>query len=187
MAGRRVFTDEMSTHVHPMNWPWSIVAAPEDVDWDAVYTRELPRVYNFFRYRVGDDAVAEDLTSATFEKAWRARSSYRRDGGKFSAWLFAIARNVAIDHYRRGGREVPLEAAEQTPAGATPEDDAVRTGDLQRLATLLQTLGERERELLAFKYGAGLTNREIARATNLTESNVGTILHRAIASLRSKW
>jgi RNA polymerase sigma-70 factor (ECF subfamily) len=170
-----------------MSWLWPNATTVSDVEWDAVYERELPRIYNFFRYRIGDDTLAEDLTSATFEKAWRGRDSYRRDTAKFSTWLYAIARNVAIDHFRRSGRELPLEAAADVPSGTTPEDDVVHAGDLERLAVLLNGLGERERELLAFKYGAELTNREIARVTKLSESNVGTILHRAVATLRSRW
>ncbi len=170
-----------------MSWLWPNATTVADVDWDAVYTRELPRIYNSCRDRIGDDTVAEDLTSATFEKAWRGRDSYRRNTAKFSTWLYAIARNVAIDHFRRSGRELPLETAAGMPAGSTPEDDVVRAGDLERLASLLAGLGERERELLAFKYGAELTNREIARVTKLSESNVGTILHRAVATLRSRW
>lgn len=170
-----------------MSWLWPNATTVADVDWDAVYARELPRIYNYFRYRVGDDAIAEDLTSATFEKAWRGRDSYRRDTAKFSTWLYAIARNVAVDHFRRGGREVPLDTAMDVPSGSTPEADAVRISELDRLANLLEGLGERERELLAFKYGAELTNREIAKVTKLSESNVGTILHRAVTTLRSRW
>src|SRR5438132_13040203 len=77
-----------------------IAAAPE-LDWEQVYAEELPRIYNFFRYRVGDGMLAEDLTAATFEKAWRARQRYRRNRAAFSTWLFTIARNVATDYYRR--------------------------------------------------------------------------------------
>ena len=69
-------------------------------DWDAVFAEELPRVYNFFRYRFGDVPDVEDLTSRTFEKAWRARDRYRRDRAAFGTWLIAVARNVAIDHFR---------------------------------------------------------------------------------------
>ena len=54
------------------------VAETEAIDWDAVYREELPRVYNFHRFRVFDRATAEDLTSLTFEKAWRARRRYRK-------------------------------------------------------------------------------------------------------------
>src|SRR5438045_3109836 len=88
---------------------WALDPARE-ADWDALYADQLPHVYNFFRYRVGDGAVAEDLTSLTFEKAWVARNRYRRDLAAFSTWLMTIARNVAIDHYRRRRDHAPLEA-----------------------------------------------------------------------------
>ena len=69
----------------------------------------------------------------------------------------------------------------------TPETAAVRAGQSLRLSELLRELPERERELLALKYGADATNRAIATLTGLSESNVGTILHRTVVSLRSRW
>ena len=63
----------------------------------------------------------------------------------------------------------------------------MRQSEAQRLAALLETLPPRERELIAMKYGADMTNRAIARATGLSESNVGTILHRGVESLRVRW
>ena len=163
------------------------VAAAE-VDWDVVYTEQLPRVFNFFRYRFGPAADAEELTARTFEKAWRGRHRYRRDVAGFSTWLLTIARNVAIDEFRARRVHVPLDAAAAVAAaGATPEDAAVLGSDGQRLAMLLAELPDRERELISLKYGAGLTNRAIAQATGLSESNVGTILFRAVHTLRARW
>ena len=156
-------------------------------DWDAVYAEQLPRVYNFFRYRFGSSADVEDLTARTFEKAWRERHRYRRDIAAFSTWLFTIARNVATDHYRRSRRLVPLSAAADVAAADSPEAEASQRSDSDRLVRLLAELPERERELLALKYGAGMNNRAIARATGLTESNVGTILHRSVQALRARW
>jgi RNA polymerase sigma-70 factor (ECF subfamily) len=165
---------------------WAAPAA--EVDWDEVYAEQLPRVYNFFRYRVGDGPVAEDLTSVTFEKAWRGRNRYRRDLGAFGTWLMAIARNVAVDHYRRRRPEAPLEEAGAVAApGASPEELAERRSDMERLGGMIATLPERERELIALKYGSELNNREIARLTGLSESNVGTRLHRAVQTLRARW
>jgi len=157
-------------------------------DWDQVYAEQLPRVLNFFRYRLGGTAEAEDLTARTFEKAWRARHRYRRDLAGFSTWLLTIARNVAIDHLRVRQRYEPIEAAWAVPSrDDTPEQQAVDRSEAQRLAALLATLEPRQRELIAMKYGAGMTNRAIAHATGLSESNVGTILHRAVESLRARW
>ena len=156
-------------------------------DWDALYRREMPRVYNYFRYRVGPGPDAEDLTSQTFERAWRARDRYREDLAAFSTWLLAIAGRLAIDHFRRRRDHAPLEAAEDVASGPTPEDLAERSSDAARLAELLATLPERERDLLSLKYGADLTNRAIARVSGLSETNVGTILHRAVLRLRGQW
>jgi RNA polymerase sigma-70 factor (ECF subfamily) len=83
---------------------------------------------------------------------------------------------------------VPIDEADARPAGdATPEEAALRRADSERLTRLLAQLPERERELLALKYGADLTNRAIARVTGLSESNVGTILHRTVHALRTRW
>jgi len=157
-------------------------------DWDQIYAEQLPRVLNFFRYRLNDTTDVEDLTARTFEKAWRARHRYRRDLAGFSTWLLTIARHVAIDYLRARQRHEPLEAAATVPsADRTPEQHAVQHADAQRLAALLEALDPRQRELIAMKYGADMTNRAIAHATGLSESNVGTILHRADETLRGQW
>jgi RNA polymerase sigma-70 factor (ECF subfamily) len=157
-------------------------------DWDQVYREQLPRVLNFFRYRLGPSADVEDLTARTFEKAWRARHRYRRDLAGFSTWLLTIARNVAIDHLRARHRYEPLDIAAAVPApDHTPEQQVVQRSESERLGALLLTLEPRPRELIAMKYGAGMTNRAIADATGLSESNVGTILHRAVETLRGRW
>jgi RNA polymerase sigma-70 factor (ECF subfamily) len=172
-------------HAAPARW-WSLSPARE-VDWDALYAEQLPRVYNYLRFRVGNAAVAEDLASVTFEKAWVARQRYRHDLAAFGTWLLAIARNVAIDHLRARRPLVPLEAAAELAGGDDPAREAERRGEFEKLARLLERLPEREQELVALKYGAGWTNRAIARAVNLSESNVGTILHRTIQALRAGW
>jgi len=158
-----------------------------EADWDACYAAVMPRIYNYFRYRVGPGPVAEDLTSATFENAWQARQRYRRDLGAFTTWLFAIAHNVAVDYFRRRRDHAPLAAAETIAARDAADAGAERRSDLERLAALLGDVPARERELIALKYGAELSHREIGRMTGLSESNVGTILHRTIENLRARW
>ena len=163
---------------------WSV---SEAIDWDRVYGEQLPRVYNFFRYRVGNDSTAEELTSRTFEKAWRSRRRYRHDLAAFATWLLRIARNVAIDHLRAERRYMPLEAAGELTDGHTPEHAKIRESDIERLTRLVEDMPDREQEVLALKYGAEATNRRIAELTGLSESNVGTILHRAVETLRKLW
>ena len=104
--------------------PWARDAA--EVDWEAAYAELLPRVYNYFRYRFGNDTVAEDLTSRTFEKAWTQRARYRRDLAGVSTWLFSIARNAAVDHFRAQRPHLPLAAAEHVAAAGTPQDDVAK-------------------------------------------------------------
>ncbi|HSM70327.1 MAG TPA: sigma-70 family RNA polymerase sigma factor [Anaerolineales bacterium] len=162
-------------------------APAKEVDFEEVYRQELPRIYNFFRYRFGDDSIAEDLSADTFEKAWRNRERYKRDLSAFSTWLFTIARRVAVDHYRRQRSNAPLDEIIQIPADENTENATQQRDDLSRLSILLSRLADRDRELVSLKYGAGLTNRTIASLTGMTESNVGVILHRIIQSLRSEW
>jgi RNA polymerase sigma-70 factor (ECF subfamily) len=162
-------------------------AAATEADFAELYRAELPRVYNFFRYRVGEGPLAEDLTSETFEKAWRNRDHYQHNLSAFSTWLFTIARRVAVDHYRKHRAEVSLDELDPLTTNETMEDLAQQQADFARLSILLARLADRDRELVALKYGAGLTNRTIAGLTGLSESNVGVILHRALQFIRAEW
>lgn len=166
-------------------------AGAEEAEWERVYREQARRVYNFFRYRVGDDAVAEDLTADTFERAWKHRHRYRNDAARFSAWLFSIARNLSIDHHRRRHwrRRLAIQTAEsmESDIERSAEEGAVNTWDLEKLKKLLHGLPDREIDLVALKFGAGMTNREMAKLLDLTESNVGTLLYRVIKKLRANW
>ncbi len=166
-------------------WLGAVISAE---DFEAIYQAELPRVYRFFCYRFGEGPLAEDLTAATFERAWRGRGRFRQQAA-FSTWIFAIARHVAVDYSRkhRHHAEVPLEKAGGRPDGAILEEQVEQKADFAQLSLLLARLESRERELVALKYGGGLTNRAIAQLTGLTESNVAVILHRTLQTLRSAW
>jgi RNA polymerase sigma-70 factor (ECF subfamily) len=158
-----------------------------ELNWDALYAHEAPRIYNYFRFRLGSDSDVEELTARTFEHAWRSRSRYRRDLAGFATWLFKIAQNIGTDYLRARREHLPLEAAVDVTLEGTPERDAEQRSNLKRLALLCAALPERERELVALKYGAVINNRMIAQLTGLSESNVGTILHRVVQTLRDQW
>jgi len=164
--------------------PFRREKAAETMDWDALYSEHVGRVFNFFRYRVGDSATAEDLTATAFEKAWSRRGQFRGNADGFAGWLYTIARNVAHDYFRKSPSLVSLEAVGQTadPHSLTEQVEQKRAFAL--LVAAIQRLPERERDLIALKYGADLTNREIARQLRLSESNVGTILSRTVQRLR---
>jgi len=163
------------------------IVPAREVDWEAAYQADLPRIYNFFRYRVGDDHLAEDLTAETFEKAWRNRPRYRHNLAAFSTWLFTIAKHIVADYFRKPHPQVPLEAAIHATGDETVESLIQQRSDFERLSALLAQLTDRERELVALKYGAGLTNRAISSLNGMSESNVGSILHRVTQQLRAAW
>jgi len=157
----------------------------DDINWDSVVSNELPRLYNYFRYRLGDDSVAEDLTSVVLEKAWTKRHRYRKDRAAFSTWLFAIAQNEVISYLRKRRITLPISMAEEVTS-ETAEDMAEQAQDFGQLSSLLANLPERERELVSLKFGADLNNREISVITRLSESNVGTLLSRILQKLREQ-
>ena len=99
----------------------------------------------------------------------------------------ALARRAAIDYYRRRRPALPLEEAALASDPYGVEDTAQEHADFAQLVALLARLADRERELVALKYGAGLTNRDIARLSGLSESNVSTILSRVTQQLRAQW
>lgn len=155
------------------------------MNWEEIYKAEMPRVYNFFRYLTGSDTLAEDLTAETFRKAWQHRQRYDRDRAAFSTWLFTIARRTAVDQFRRRRVDLPLDAAAAIKDSDSPENQIQVQDDITRLAHILSTYPARERELIALKYGAGCSHKEIARQLRMSETNVGTLLQRMIQKLRS--
>jgi RNA polymerase sigma-70 factor, ECF subfamily len=153
------------------------VAAPEE-RFESLYRRTFPRVYAYVASMLRDRSAAEEVTAQAFERAYRKRGSYRAGRGSPEAWLFGIARNAALDELRRLKRR----AAEVEVSSSEDHSDDVVLRETVR--TALETLDPRERDLLALKYKAGLSNGEIARVLSIRESNVGTRLHRTMEKLR---
>jgi RNA polymerase sigma-70 factor (ECF subfamily) len=151
--------------------------------FEALYRRTFPRVYAYVASLLHDGSAAEEVTAQAFERAYRRRRGFRASRGSMEAWLFGIARNAALDELRRLKRRgaVDVEAAAAVPA---PEDDlelGLRRAAVRRALACLEP---RERDLVALKFAAGLSNAEIARVLGISESNAGTRLHRTIEKLR---
>ena len=170
---------------------WSLPATEKEIDWETVYRNDFPRIYNYFRYRLGHDGAAEELAAETFVRAWRRREQYRADLAAFSTWMFTIARNLATDYLRRDRPEVELAQVENSGYEASGGPDVEKIvqirEDAARLETLLAQLPAREREIVSLKYGAELSNREIARVMDLSAVNVGVIVYRTVRKLRARW
>ena len=158
------------------------------INWEHIYWELAPRLFNFFRYRTEEVVVAQDLTSRTFLQAWRYRHSYQHDIGAFEAWLFQIARNVFVAHMKdRQKKPLSLKDIQDLPSTFSLEDIIHQRFESEHLYHLLTQLPSREQDIIALKFGAELTNRAIADVMELSESNVGTILHRTIQTLRIQW
>lgn len=167
-----------------------VAAARSDPDaFGALYDHYFPRVYNFVRYRTGDPDLADDLTAKTFERVLLHLPRYRAGAAPFAVWLFKIARNIVYDHYRREGRHGTLSLEGMADKAADMDEPVERIVEFETRLDLLAAISRlepREREILAMKFTAGLTNREIAKAMALGESNVGVILFRVIRRLRAE-
>ncbi|HEY1014155.1 MAG TPA: sigma-70 family RNA polymerase sigma factor [Herpetosiphonaceae bacterium] len=171
----------MNTHALA---PPATTSSPDTVDWPAVYTAFLPRVYNLCLYAVGDRTHAEDLTSTVFLEIWRCRKRYVATKGALSTWIFTIAHRVVGHHLRQQRPTAPLAEATSLPDATSVEALVERRAAIAELLPHLRQLSEEEHGLIALKYGAGLTNRDIATVLGLTESAVGTRVHRVVVRLR---
>ncbi len=164
-------------------------ATAEPAAFATIYDHYFPRVYNYVHYRVRDAETTDDLTAQVFERALVSIGSYRPDRAPFAAWLFAIARNAVNDHLRakRRRRWLSLEALrDRASAEPQPEEVAIHGETRAELLAAVARLSDRERDLIALKFAAGLTNRRIAELTGLSESNVGVILYRTVRRLRAE-
>jgi RNA polymerase sigma-70 factor, ECF subfamily len=160
--------------------------APSDVDaeFEELYRRSRDDVYAYVAGLLRDRSAAEDVTAQAFERAYRRRRTFRPGRGNRRAWLFGIARNAALDELRRRRRRAPLVAEPEDERLAPVHEAAEVAIRRAALRTAIAELAPRERELVALKFFAGLTNAEIASVIETSETNAGTKLHRVIQKLR---
>ena len=155
----------------------------------AVYDHYFAAIFNYVRYRVPEPAQAEDLTAQIFERVLTALDSFRPDQAPFAVWLFTVARNSVTDHLRAQQRRrwLSLDHISEQAEASKPLDEQMIEHETQgALSAAIATLSDRERDLLALKFVAQMTNRRIASLTGLSESNVGVILYRALGRLRNE-
>ncbi len=155
-----------------------------DLDFDALYRATRDDLYAYVATMLHDPAAAEDVTAVAFERAMRRRRSYRAARGTPRAWLFGIARNAALDDLRRRRRRGALETDPPDAQAPSPPDVAELTERRTQVRAALETLDPRDREVIALKFHAGLSNGELAAVLGVSESNAGTQLHRAMQRLR---
>lgn len=159
-------------------------AVSMSTDFAQAYDTHVWDVYGFLAYRTGDRADAEDLTQATFERALRSWDRFDERKASMRTWLITIAHNALVDHYRKAGR-ARQEPLDQVPEDALGESEP-EIGIGPELAAALDRLGDREREVLALRYGGDLPGPEIAKLLDLSVANVQQILSRTLRRLRAE-
>jgi RNA polymerase sigma factor (sigma-70 family) len=152
--------------------------------FEALYRSSRDDVYAYVATLLRDRTAAEDVTALAFERAYRRRASFDRRRGVERAWLFGIARNAALDELRRRKRVAGLLVDPEDVSAPSPADGAEVALRRTAVRSAIAELSAREREIVALKFHAGLTNGEIGRVLGLTESAAGTLLYRTMEKLR---
>ncbi|MBN2096123.1 sigma-70 family RNA polymerase sigma factor [Candidatus Peregrinibacteria bacterium] len=150
-----------------------------------IYDELVKPVYRYIYYRV-EDVIAEDLTEETFLKVWQNLKKYKKGKNPFSSWVFRIAHNLVVDHYRQNKT---TEMIEETMADTKRENNPHQQADLKltqiRLRKVIRHLPDNYQEVIILKYINELDNKEIADTIGKSEGAVRTIQFRALERLRS--
>lgn len=149
-----------------------------------IYERHYEGIYDYLYYRVSDPRLAEDLASEVFLKALESIKDFTFRGVRLSSWLYRIAKNLVIDHYRLqpDQAELPLKegliAAEGGPSEALEEEITQK-----QLRRALGTLTEEQHQVIILKFIDGLSNTEVAQVMDKSEGAIKSLQHRALAAL----
>jgi len=151
-----------------------------------LYEAHFDKMHRYIVLRVRNQADAEDLTQQVFLKALESIGSYRWRGMPFSSWLFRIAHNQVVDHFRKRRKEkrtLPLDEA-RTVSGADPALLAEQRLRLEQLAVAYQQLTEAQREVISLRLAGGLSVAETAKVMGKSEGAVKVLQHDALVKLR---
>lgn len=151
----------------------------------ALYAEYQARVYRYIAYRVGDAALAEDLTADVFASMVRHIGTYESRGRPFLAWLYTIAGNVCKMHYRRQNlAEFEPLPEEMMDTGTNPEETAHLRLTQEQLLAAMPRLTENQRQVILLRFIEGLSNSEVAAILERSEGAIRVLQHRALAALR---
>lgn len=167
----------------------TLVSQAIDGDADAfgaLYTRHLDAIYRHVYFRVAVVALAEDLTEEVFVKAWTALPKYEPQGHRFTSWLYRIAQNLIVDHYRKQSSRPEMEdpEIEDLPdSQSLPEDQVAGQQDVESLAQAVRQLGNDEQQVIILRFVEGLSHRAVADVIGKSEGASRVIQHRALEAL----
>lgn len=149
-----------------------------------IYERYFDRVFRYMLARVRKRETAEDLTGQTFLRLLERLSEFEWRGPGFTAWLFRIAHNIAVDWFRRRHEMSSLDAGADISSGR--DDSVFDAVSLKEALDAIDGLQENHRQVLLLRLVAGLSGRETAEMLDVSEVNVRTLQHRALIALREK-
>lgn len=149
-----------------------------------IYMKYLDPIYRYIYFRVNQNRQeAEDLTELVFFKALERVDKYQENGHSFRAWLYTIARNTVVDHWRRGAGTSSL-TIDVANGDRTPEESLIFDEENKDLLEAIDQLNEEQRQLVVLKFIEGVSNREIAAILNKKEDAVRAMQYRALKQLR---
>jgi RNA polymerase sigma-70 factor (ECF subfamily) len=153
-----------------------------------LYDRYEARIYSYVFRRTGDQTLAEDLTAQVFLKMLESIRDRKAWHSSFSGWLYRIAHNLVIDHYRRRDRQSSVDL-EDGPPMASELEDPVATAELyidaERLRSAIRRLTDEQAEVVSLRFLEGYSIAEVAAMTNRTEGAIKALQYRAVATLRT--
>ena len=150
-----------------------------------LYDYYLPKIYRFVLIKVGQREEAEDITHLTFLKAWESIDRYSYRGYSFGSWLYRIARNVVVDHYRGAPIQISLEDANEPESDEPlPGHDLDTKVEYAKVMRALSKLGTLEQDVIIMRFVDDLPIRDVAEAVGKSEGAVKLVQHRAMKKLK---
>lgn len=157
----------------------------ETVVVGALYERYQRGIYRYLYYRVGDQQTAEDLTSEVFLRMVEKLSNYNDQNLSFQAWLFQIARNLSIDHYRKMGVQQNVQLVDDFPEqGNEPLELIAQELTIEKLRRAMVKLPENQRDVIVMRFIVGIPIGEVAETLHKTEDSIKGLQRRALLALR---
>jgi RNA polymerase sigma-70 factor, ECF subfamily len=155
---------------------------------EELYLIHFDRIYSYLHVSVGNRHDAEDLTTQTFLKMLEKIGSFRWQSAPFSAWLFRIAHNLAMDHFRSRRRWQPEEEVPEPPGEEEPSAElaAMQTIGRESMLKLIERLSPEQQQVLTLKFVFNLPNAEVAAILDKTEGAIKSLQHRALVSLQKQ-
>jgi RNA polymerase sigma-70 factor (ECF subfamily) len=155
---------------------------------EELYLLHFDRIYSYLHMSVGNRHDAEDLTTQTFLKMLESIGRFRWQSAPFSAWLFRIAHNLSMDHFRSTRRWQPEEEVPEPPGAeeASAEEQAMHELGRQSMVELIDKLSTEQRQVLTLKFVFNFPNAEVATILGKTEGAIKSLQHRALVSLQKQ-